>query len=88
MQSPAFCLLNQIQGRTLARPARDYLDQSLAVADRQGARFEYAQSLLARGQVGLHYGWPEAQLDVTTARQALQSLGADFALDNPTVFPQ
>ncbi len=79
-------LIAALQG--LARPARDYLDQSLAVADRQGARFEYAQSLLARGQVGLHYGWPEAQQDVTTARQALQSLGADFALDNPTVFPQ
>ena len=69
-----------LQGQ--ARQARDYLDESLSVADRQGARFEHAQTLLARGQVGRQHGWPEAQQDLATARQALRALGADFALDD------
>lgn len=63
------------------RQSREYFDESLEVADRQGARFEHAQTLLARGQVGQQHGWPEAQQDLTTARQALHALGADFALD-------
>lgn len=71
-----------------ARLARQYLDESLAVADRQGARFEHAQTLLARGQVGQQYGWPEAEEDLAKATQSLQSLGADFALDNRTGFQE
>ena len=73
-------LIAAMQGNV--RGARHHLDESLAVADRQGARFEHAQTLLARGQVGMQYGWPEAQQDLTTATQALQSLGADFVLNN------
>ncbi|MBV9124793.1 MAG: AAA family ATPase, partial [Planctomycetes bacterium] len=63
------------------RRARRLLDQSLDVARRQAARFEHAQTLLARGRLGLYLGWPNAAADVTTARQALRALGADFALD-------
>ena len=62
--------------------AREYLDESLTIAERQGARFEHAQTLLARGRIGQQHGWPEAQQDMTTARQALRTLGADFALDD------
>ena len=79
-------LMAALQGQ--ARQARKNLDESLKVAERQGARFEHAQTLLARGQVGKQYGWPEAQQDLTTARQALQSLGADFALDYQILFPE
>ena len=61
--------------------ARKFLDESLVVAERQGARFEHAQTLLARGRVGLEVDWPGSAEDVATARQALTSLGADFALD-------
>ncbi len=61
--------------------ARKLLDESLAVAERQGARFEHAQTLLARGRVGLEVDWPGSADDVATARRALRSLGADFALD-------
>ena len=67
--------------------ARQCLDESLAVAERQGARFEHAQTLLARGRVGLEVGWPGAQEDAATARQALRSLGADFALDEKQATP-
>ena len=68
-----------------ARRARQYLDESLNVAERQGARFEHVQTLRARGQVGQQYSWPEAQQDLTTVRQSLPLLGADFALDNRAV---
>jgi signal transduction histidine kinase/DNA-binding response OmpR family regulator/tetratricopeptide (TPR) repeat protein len=61
--------------------ARQHLDESLAVAQRQGARFEYAQTLLARGRVGREVGWRDAEQDAATAREALLSLGADFALN-------
>ncbi len=61
--------------------ARKDLNESLAVAERQGAKFEHAQTLLARGRVGLELGWPGAEADVASAQQALRSLGADFALD-------
>src|SRR5438477_12284999 len=66
------------------RRARKHLDESLAVAERQGARFEHAQTLLARGRIGLEVRWPGADEDVKNARQALRALGADFALDEAT----
>jgi signal transduction histidine kinase/CheY-like chemotaxis protein/tetratricopeptide (TPR) repeat protein len=59
---------------------RRYLDESLAVAERQEARFEHAQSLLARGRVGMEVDWPGAAEDVVAARQALNVLGAEFVL--------
>jgi two-component system sensor kinase len=68
--------------------ARVCFDESLAVAERQGARFEHAQTLLARGRIGIEVGWPGAQQDTAAARQALSSLGADFALDEGRVTVQ
>jgi tetratricopeptide (TPR) repeat protein/tRNA A-37 threonylcarbamoyl transferase component Bud32 len=71
-------LISAMQGSN--RRARKYLDESLAVAERQGAKFEHAQTLMARGSVGMTFGWPEAADQVDEARQALIELGADFAL--------
>ncbi len=76
-------LIAAMQGSV--RRAKKHLDESLAVAERQGARFEHAQTLLARGRVGMEVGWPGAADDVATARQVLRSLGADFALDEAPV---
>src|SRR5205823_1553470 len=61
--------------------ARKYLDESLSVAERQGAKFEHAQTRLARGRIGLEVGWANAREEVDVARQALRALGAEFALD-------
>lgn len=62
------------------RPDRalELFDESLAVAEEQGARFEHAQTLLARGQVGLAHGRPGAAEEVAAAEQALRSLEADL----------
>ena len=61
--------------------ARKHLDESLSVSERQGARYEHAQTLLARGRVGVDAGWPRAHEDLVSARQTLRALGAEFALD-------
>jgi signal transduction histidine kinase/CheY-like chemotaxis protein/tetratricopeptide (TPR) repeat protein len=72
-------LIAAMQGAIHA--ARKHLDESLAVANRQGARFEHAQTLLARGRLGLELNWPYAADDVAAGRRALQALGAEWALD-------
>ena len=71
-------LISALQGSS--RRARKYLDESLDVAERQGAKFEHAQTLLARGRVGLTLDWPQAAEEVAAAQQALIELGADLAL--------
>ncbi|MBI3977021.1 MAG: PAS domain S-box protein [Chloroflexi bacterium] len=56
------------------RRARRYLDESLAVAERLGARAERAQTLLARGEVGFALGWPGAAEEIAAGRAALHAL--------------
>jgi two-component system sensor kinase len=66
---------------TCGRPARArrLFDESLAVARRQGARAEEAQTLLARGQVGLGLGWAGAAEDVAGAEGSLRALETELA---------
>ena len=52
--------------------ARRYLEKSLAVAQRLGANFDHAQTLLVRGELGLELGWDGAARDVDQAQQALR----------------
>ncbi len=59
--------------------AERLLNRSLAVAEQQGARFEYAQTLLVRGQIGREAGWDDAEEQVTTAEEMLRGLTADVA---------
>ena len=61
-------LLRAMRGR--ARGARRDLDASLAEAERQGARYEAAQTLLARGELGRVVGWPGADAEAARARRA------------------
>jgi two-component system sensor kinase len=67
-------LIAAVQGR-LGR-ARRLFDESLAVAERQGAIYEHAQTLLARARVGLELRWPGAAQDGAAAREALRALKA------------
>src|SRR5262249_54593416 len=53
-----------------------YFDEGLAVAERQGAIHEHAQTLLARGQVGRELGWSNADADVAEATEILTALEA------------
>lgn len=76
-------LLRAMRGRS---PRRD-LDASLAEAERQGARFEQAQTLLARGELGRLFGWPGADEEAAAARSALREMGADFACSPTHVLP-
>ena len=63
-----------------SQQARKAIDESLDVSQRQGARYEHAQSLLARGTMGRKLGWPNADEDIATARKTLLEMGADFAM--------
>jgi two-component system sensor kinase len=67
-------LLCAMQGQ--ARRARRCLDESLAVAERQGALYERAQTLLARGHIGLELSWRGAAEDTAEANKALAALEA------------
>jgi tetratricopeptide (TPR) repeat protein len=60
--------------------ARRLFDEALAVAQRQGARHEYTQTLLARGQVGLALGWHGATEDVDKAMEAQRAREAELKL--------
>jgi signal transduction histidine kinase/tetratricopeptide (TPR) repeat protein/tRNA A-37 threonylcarbamoyl transferase component Bud32 len=71
--------LAAMQGR--AGQARKYFDESLAVGEELGMRFEQAQTFLARGHVGLHAGWPRAAEEVASAEQELRALGAEWVLE-------
>jgi PAS domain S-box-containing protein len=76
-------LLAALRGRT--RRARRLFGDSLAAADRQGARYERAQTLQTRGQVGLEAGWRGAAADVAEAqrlRAELEAPVADKAADS------
>jgi signal transduction histidine kinase len=54
--------------------ARRLLDESIALAERRGARCDAAQALLARGEVGRALGWPGAAEEEARAREALRAL--------------
>ncbi|MFL5345391.1 MAG: ATP-binding protein [Hyalangium sp.] len=56
------------------KQARKWLDQSLSVAEEKKMRYERAQTLLARGEVGKELGWPEAAEDLKTATRELQEM--------------
>ena len=58
------------------RRARRCFDESLRVAQQQGAVYEHALTLLARGQVGREVNWPEAHDDLARAQQVLPTLEA------------
>jgi signal transduction histidine kinase/tetratricopeptide (TPR) repeat protein len=62
-----------------ARGTRRLLEESLALARRQGQRLEEAKTLRARGALGLALGWPGAADDARAAGALLREVGADPA---------
>ncbi len=72
-----YAILLAMHGRP--EKARQCFDKSLAVAERLGTIHEHAQTLLARGQVGVELGWPGALDDTHLAHQTLQQLEAPVA---------
>ena len=49
-------------------------DKSLALAEAHKDPYEYAQTQLLRGQIGLECGWPDAEQQVAEARESLHAL--------------
>ncbi|HEY6397057.1 MAG TPA: AAA family ATPase, partial [Solirubrobacteraceae bacterium] len=59
------------------RRARRLFEESLRVAEAQGARFEYIQTLLAKGRTGQSLGLPDADREVVEASRGLGALRAE-----------
>lgn len=78
-------LLAATRGRE--RTARRRFDESLAVADRQGARYEHAQTLVARGEVGRALGWITAETGLADAKRGLLSMTEHLNRENPKEEP-
>lgn len=55
------------------RKARRLLDRSVDIADQQGAAFERALSLLARGEIGGSRGWSHADRDLSEGRALVEA---------------
>ncbi|MBI2387989.1 MAG: AAA family ATPase [Deltaproteobacteria bacterium] len=66
--------------RGACRRAQRLVERSLAEAETLGTRFEYAQSLLVRGEIRRLRGMPGAEAETAHARALLHELGADFVL--------
>ncbi|MCL4203704.1 MAG: AAA family ATPase [Pirellulaceae bacterium] len=75
-------LIDAMRGRLFR--ARRHFERSLLEAKRQDARYEYAQSLLHRGLVGLEAGWRGAPKDVEEAQTLLAHLRAGLQQHDPT----
>jgi len=59
--------------------AKRYLDRSLALAKKQRASYEYAQTLLAKAELGLELGWPDAASMKAGAQTRLLQIRAAVA---------
>jgi len=70
-------LIAAMEGRNSR--ARRYFDRSLAIAERLDMRYERAQTLRARAEVGASLGWPEAAQDAAAAEEALRPMQAALA---------
>ena len=62
-----------------AARARRLIQKSLRLAERQEARYEYAQSLLARGRIGRELGWPDAEQHIAEANAQLEEFSIQTA---------
>jgi hypothetical protein len=60
------------QGKT--RQALKTADKSCALAERQKARYEHAQSLLVRGSLAYQLGRPEAVEQIRAAETTLEEI--------------
>jgi two-component system sensor kinase len=69
-------LLLALRGRE--KQALQYINRSIEEAQSQGARYEYAQSLLRRGEMGRGLGWPDAERDTAEAQHLIAQLRTGF----------
>jgi tetratricopeptide (TPR) repeat protein len=66
------------------RKALKRADESCAVAERQKARYEHAQSLLVRGKIARQLGRPEAEEQIRRAEAALDAIERPLVATAPT----
>jgi tetratricopeptide (TPR) repeat protein len=77
----------QLEAKGKTKKALRVVDRSCAVAERQGEKYEHAQSLLVRGKLARELGLPEAEQQIQTAEVALETFERMMqeASNNPIV---
>ncbi|MBC8353988.1 MAG: protein kinase [Planctomycetes bacterium] len=65
-------ILAAMEGRETV--ARKLFDESLAIATQQHAKYQHAQTLLAQGETGLRFGWPNAEEQVAPSRKLIEGM--------------
>jgi two-component system sensor kinase len=68
-----YALISAMSGRT--KKARQLLAKSLEIARQQQARYEYAQTLLARARIGRDANWDTWKQDLAEAADLLREMG-------------
>jgi signal transduction histidine kinase/DNA-binding response OmpR family regulator len=69
-----YALILAMRGKT--RKARYFFDLSLTVAQELGARYQYAQTLLAKARVGRELRWPKTEDQEAEAQAVLAEIRA------------
>lgn len=65
-------ILAAMEGRE--KVARKLFAESLATAERQHAKYQHAQTLLAHGEAGLKFDWPNAAEEVSLSRKLIEEI--------------
>lgn len=77
-------IIAAMSGRTTR--ARALFDQSMNVAQQLGASYEFAKTLLHKGQVGQSAGWPSAAEDISRAQRLIDAIcGRDESVGQTTI---
>ena len=56
------------------KPARSYFDQSIALAEEQGARRERAKSVLALAEAATQFGWKDIEVEIAEAKRRVDEI--------------
>jgi two-component system sensor kinase len=75
-----------MQGRIRKIPR--LLDRSLAEAERQHARYEYAQSLLVKADLGRELGWPDSDCQRKESQAILAEVNIPVLSETPSSEPR
>lgn len=67
-----------------SRRARRLLDQSMRVAEQQGARYEHAQSAVSMGELAVAQGWPDGNATLAEGTRMLAEHAVELDTDKRT----
>jgi len=61
---------------------RKFLERSLQIAENLGEKYEYAETLLVKGQIGQEYGWPKSSEHIAKGQLLINQLHPTVSEDS------